>query len=433
MDKQFDKSEEKQSIVVRVLLSVLRVALIIGLFFYVLYHITNGFSAELETETANVYTEQLAFNATGVIVRSEKAVENTSGGVVSYRYENGTRVNKGAKVAVVYGSGDDASVVARVAEIDKTIDFLETAGADTELTVSDGVSAGQKISSTLLTVSAGISRGDYGTVSAAEDSLLESHLRRNAALDGDSDSVSAALASLESERASLARSLSSATSMLTANAAGYFYDYADGAENIFDYGNITTITPDEYSACLAKAEAATSSAAGKIVTLAKWYFVCPAAKERCASLKEGKKYDIAFGMSDMTLSMTLAAKNTVGDDAVLVFSTNEMPSGFDFTRMQRVTVVSQTVSGYRVPSRALRVVDGTVGVYVRSGNTVLFRACDVIYESGSYSYVSTETEGVTLYSLDEDETNDLYCKGLSLYDNVIVSGANELAPDRIVN
>lgn len=433
MDSRFDKKEEKQSLPVRALQSVLRVVLIVGLLFYVLYHVTGGFSAELETETVKLYTEQLTLSASGVIVRSETAVENTTGGVVSYRYENGTRVSKGAKVAVVYGSGDDAATVARVAEIDATIDFLKAAGIDEELTVNDGISAGKQISSLLQSVSDSIARGDLGAVSAVDNSLLEAFLRRGAAIDGDSDSVSRALSSLESERASLAQSLSGVTNTLTAKVTGYFYDYADGAESVFDYDRITSITPEEYEECFAKAQAASGGAAGKIVTQPKWYFVCPLKKEQCTSFKEGKKYDIAFGMSDMTLSMTLDAKNVVGEDAVLVFSTIQMPSGFDFSRVQKVSIVSETVSGYRVPSSALRVVDGTVGVYVRSGNTVMFRTADVIYESGSYSYVSTETEGVTLYATDEDETNDVYCKGLSLYDNVIISGAKELYPDRIVN
>ena len=135
----------------------------------------------------------------------------------------------------------------------------------------------------------------------------------------------------------------------------------------------------------------------------------------------------------MNVAMKLEKKNTAGDETVLVFSAKEMQSGFDFSREQKVTVTTDTVSGYRVPSSALRMVDGTVGVYIRSGNTIKFRVCDVIYESGIYTLVNTNTEGVTLYASDEDEENDIYCKGLMLYDNVIVSGAKELYPDRIVN
>ena len=430
--EQFDE-REKRPLAQRVFTSVLRVILILGLFFYVFYHLTGGFSTELETETVNTYSQQITLALDGVIVQNEIAVENTSGGVVSYRYENGTRVNKNAKVAVVYGSGDDAETVARVAEIDKTIDFLSDIGIDKELSTSDGFTAGKKISTLLLESSDGISRGNYGTVAENNKALLESHLLRNAALDGEKDGVKAALLRLENERARLAQSLSGVTNEIRAKEAGYFYDYSDGGEKVFDYGKITSLSPEEYRLGREKLAVSSSNAAGKIVTVPKWYFVCTLAKSESAMLSEGKSYDLLFRMSDMSVKMKLEKKNSTGEETLLVFSAKEMQSGFDFSREQKATVTADTVSGYRVPSSALRMVDGTVGVYIRSGNTIKFRVCEVIYESGAYALINTETEGVTLYASDEDEENDLYCKGLMLYDNVIVGGAKELYPDRIVN
>ena len=117
---------------------------------------------------------------------------------------------------------------------------------------------------------------------------------------------------------------------------------------------------------------------------------------------------------------------------MLIFSALGMPEGFTFDRTQRASLVRDTVSGYRIPASALRVVEGVVGVYIRSGNTVRFRTADVLYESGAYVYIDTETEGVTLYADDTDAENDLYCEPISLYDAVIVSGARDLIPEGIV-
>ena len=178
---------------------------------------------------------------------------------------------------------------------------------------------------------------------------------------------------------------------------------------------------------------ASSDAVGKTVSLPKWYFVCELEKDDCVALKQGNKYSLLFGVNEINIDMDLEAKNTVGEETVLVFSTNRMPDEFDFGRNQDVSIISETVSGYRVPSSALRVVDSTVGVYIRSGNTVKFRVAEVIYESGAYSYISTESEGKTLYAADDDVNNDIYCKGLSLYDNVIIGGSKDLSPGRIVN
>ena len=193
--EQFDE-REKKPLFMRLLASVLRVALIIGLFFYVFYHLTGGFSTELETETVNIYNQQLTLALDGIIVQKAFPVENTSGGVVSYRYENGTRVTKNAKIAVVYGSGNDAEIVARVAQIDKTIDFLTEIGIDKAMSATDGVAAGKKISSLLLESSDNISRGEYGKVAEKNKALLESFLIRNAALDSENDNSASALAML---------------------------------------------------------------------------------------------------------------------------------------------------------------------------------------------------------------------------------------------
>lgn len=428
-----NENVEKQNIFLRVLLSICRVLLIAGLLLYVLYHLTNGFSAEMKTETVRLYTEELFLDSEGVIVRSEIPVRSDGGGVVSYRFASGERVSKGARLAMVYSGSQNAETVARVAEIDKTIDLLESADINGETQISDGIAAGREISDRLSTFSDLISRGDYESASEESVSMLKAFVRRESIISDSGDDVAATLASLKAERESLASTLSGTSNSVYASAAGYFYDNADGAEGVFDYSSVTSLTPSEYSERVGGVLASVGDAIGKIVTQAKWYFVCPVTKDESIGLTVGKKYEISFGMSDMCISMTLDAKNEEGSDVLLIFSSIAMPEDFDYKRVQKVSIMRDTVSGYRVPSSALRIVDGTVGVYIRSGNTVKFRVADVIYESGAYSFISDETEGKTLYSSDTDETNDVYCKGLALYDNVIISGAKELFPDRIVN
>ena len=44
-----------------------------------------------------------------------------------------------------------------------------------------------------------------------------------------------------------------------------------------------------------------------------------------------------------------------------------------------------------------------------------------------------ESEPTTLYAADDDADNDVYCKGLARYDEVIVSGARDLSPNKHIN
>ncbi len=435
MDKQNESfgGGEKQSLFLRAFASICRIALISGLLFYVMYHLTNGFSAEMRTEVVRLYSEPITLSANGFIVREETVIANSAGGVASYRYENGTRVNKGTKIATVYGSSNDAAVVARAAQVDKTIDFLEELDYDKDLSVYDGIAATKEISALLASFSDSSARGNYGAAVANRDALLKAFIRRDGALGAGEAGVETQLSSLKAHRASLENSLSGVASVVTSTVSGYFYDYTDGGEGVFDYENIKKLVPSEYKVLAAKVSENGTNAVGKIVTQPKWYYVTEATRDECIALNKGKKYEVLFTASNIRLDMTLESENIVGDEAVLVFSSFEMPKDFDFSRTQKALIVMDNISGYRVPSNALRVVDGVVGVYIRVGNTVKFRVTDVIYESGAYSYISTKTEGKTLYALDADAENDVYCKALSLYDNVIVSGSKKLTPDRIVN
>ncbi|MBQ4599058.1 MAG: hypothetical protein IJB19_04030 [Clostridia bacterium] len=427
------ESEQRRDPVARFWLSLLRGALILGLLFYLLYHLTNGFSAEMKTQTVKLTAEEQLLSTIGTVVRAELPVSASRSGVVSYHIADGEKVKANAKVAMVYSGYADSDTVARIAELDRSIELLEAAGIDGDTHVSDAADAEREIASRLLTLSEQIGRGDFSGAGEGADSLLSTFVRRDTILSGSGDSTRATLSALRAERESLAASLTGGSTAVRASRAGYFYSYADGGETVFNYDSVESLTPAEYRAGLSAMQSASAGTVGKIVLYPRWYLLCPVAEEEAKTLKAGSTYTLYFAGGSERLSMTLSAKNEGDGEVLLVFSTLEMPEDFDFDRTQKVSIVTETISGYKLPASALRIVDGNVGVYIRSGNTVKFRLVEVFYESGAYVFVRTDTAGQTLYANDADATNDIYCKGLSLYDNVIVSGAKELSPDRIVN
>lgn len=426
-----EKETQKRDPVLRVLLALGRGLLVLGLLLYLLYHLTNGFSAEMRTETVRLSTEEILLESDGTIVRDERQVTADARGVVSYRFADGERVKVGAKIAMLYGGAADSADIARIAEIDRAIDLLTAADIDEETNVSDGAAADRTVAAGMLTLSEQIARGDYGKTAEGADALLTALVRRDTILADGGDAVGARLAALQSERTELAAALLLSETVY-APEAGYFYAYADGGESAFDLDRVETLTPADYRLKLSAFSAPQASTIGKLVRSPKWYLLMPVTAEEAIGLKVGSSYTVIFSADGQRLSMRLAAKNEGGEEVLLVLTTNQMPADFSFARTQKVALVRDTVEGYRLPASALRVVDGIVGVYIRSGNTVKFRAADVFYESGAYVFVDPETEGVTLYASDTDETNDLYCKGLTLYDAVIVSGAKDLTPEGIV-
>ncbi len=427
-----DEKKKKQDPVARVLLSLMRGVLVLALFFYLLYHLTSGFSVEMKTQVVKPVSEDIAVASAGAILRDEAVITSDTTGVVSYLYSDGEKVKVGARVATVYSGTSDTSTVARIAEIDRAIELLSLAEVDERTNISDGAAAAREISALLMSASEQIGKGKYGEISEIADNLLTTALRRDTILS-DGEGAGATLRALNEERESLVSSLTGVTSSVKAPFAGYFYSYADGGEGIFDFENAKSLTASEYRVKLGLMDESGGNAVGKIVRSPKWYLLLPVGTEEARLFKAGGSYEVSFEADGIKLTMLLEAKNDGENESLLVFSSSLMRGGFSFDRMQNVSVTASTVSGYKLPSSALRVVDGYVGVYIRSGNNIKFRVVEQLYESGAYVFVSTETEGVTLYQNDSDETNDLYCKGLSLYDAVIVSGAKDLSPDRIVN
>jgi len=429
MDEQ--NTEKKRDPVLRVLLSIGRVLLVLGLFFYLAYHLTGGFANEMRTETVTISKEEIALASVGTIVRDEATVYSDLTGVISYRFADGERVAVHAKVATVYSGTSDAETVARIAVLDRAIDLLEAAEIDENTTVSDGTAADRTVGRTVGTLAEQIARGAYGKTADSADTLLTALVRRDTILAEGSAAAGERLAALRSERAALADALGG-SALIYAPEAGYFYTHADGGETAFDFAGATALSAAEYRLKLSAMSAPPANAVGKIVRLPKWYLLCPVENAQAQPLRAGKNYAVDFSAEGMRLTMQLAAKNEGESETLLVFTSQEMPADFAFDRTVKVSVITDTVEGYRLPASALRVVDGTVGVYIRTGNKVQFRAADVFFENGSHVFVDPKTEGVTLYASDGDDTNDVYCKGLSLHDAVIVSGAKDLTPEGIV-
>ncbi|MBR5539216.1 MAG: hypothetical protein IKU61_04885 [Clostridia bacterium] len=426
------ESEKRPDPVLRVLKSLARGVLVLALFFYLLYHLTSGFSTEMKTQVVKPVTEAISVFGKGTVVRDEKVITSGTSGVVSYIYEDGEKVKINSRVAKVYSNASDEDALCRIAEIDRAIELLTLAEIDTDTRVSDGTAAKREISSLLMNVSQGIGKGEYGKVAYASDRILTEAVRRDTILSGGGG-AGETLAALRDERSRLAATLGGTETVVKAPWAGYFYSHTDGGEVTFDFSGVSGLSPAEYRVKADMAGTAVANAVGKIVRSPKWYLLLPVEETEARVFGAGKSYDVAFEGDGITVKMLLESKNEGDGESLLVFSSKLMPSGFSFDRRQNVSVVSDTVSGYKIPLSALRVVDGYVGVYVRSGNNIKFRAAEQLYESGAYVFLATDTEGITLYAADEDETNDIYCKGLSLYDAVIVGGAKDLSPDRIVN
>ena len=71
---------------------------------YVLYHLTGGYSPSVETSTAVLTTAEETLTSTAVIMRNEQIIYSTTKGNINYLVDDEVRVPMGQEVAQVFSS-----------------------------------------------------------------------------------------------------------------------------------------------------------------------------------------------------------------------------------------------------------------------------------------------------------------------------------------
>jgi len=205
---------------------------------------------------------------------------------------------------------------------------------------------------------------------------------------------------------------------VAADRPGFFVNEVDGYEGIFRSALAGKLNAAQLRE-LAEAEPApTEGAVCKLVEDFTWYFVCQADDRQAAALEQGRTYRLRFAYAPQTdMPALLEHVYASGEEGyVLTFAGTRMTPEMMLLRRQAVSILQTTYEGLRISNEARRVVDGVVGVYVRSGLTMEFRPVEVIYATDTYSIVKWE-QGKS--------------GALRLYDEVIITG-KDIYEGRIV-
>ena len=394
---------------------------------YILYHMFGGFQVETETQVSEITTAQEVLSLDAYVFRTEKIVYSKNSGSCSYLYDDGDKVALGAEIADVYTVYSD-ELRDSIIELDRKITLLENSSFGENVLLSDTTVIDRQINALYYAIVDNTQSGDVSYAARKRDELLVL-LNKRRLITGSVSGYSDLIAEYEAEKAELTSRLSTVSETVLAENSGYFYSSVDGYEDIFSASKIKTLTipgfkellesePDSYSS------AETGYPIGKLATDYVWYIVCPVDANALRYFSSGEKNSVIFPYnSDVTIDMTLEriVTQSDSDEALLIFKSTKMPDGFRYLRVQTVNIIQKTYTGYRVPVSAVRIVDGRQGVYILSGNVVLFRVIEPLYEADGYFIVA-----------EANTSNENYSQMLKINDLIIVKGKN-LYDGRIVD
>jgi len=382
---------------------------------YVVYQAVDYFYEPYRLETVYDYTFQDTVSCRGVFIRDEEIVAADYSGVPDYIYKDGSMISKGMAIAEIYPSGADIRNIERVSELEAEIDMLRDSQntSDNYLSIFDTI--GSQISDTLGGVVKDMRSGNVSEISGKKTALMTLVNRRNIIAGTETD-YEKRITELENQIESLRSRTSEANGYIFAEEKGYFSSANDGYENVLYTGMVDEMSIADVTRVLEGkgAKRIPTASIGKMVTDFRWYYAAVVSAEEAERFREGAELTLMIDMSnveDLPVKVYRVIIEEGKSTAVVVLSCSYMSEQLSRLRTAEGRISFGTVSGLRIPDRAVRMVGGVKGVFVRKKQTVRYRPIEVVYSRTGFVIVKWDREnadGLQIFDEIFVEGNDLY-------------------------
>ena len=353
------------------------------------------------TETAILYDMSDSLSCGGYLVFELSEVPGE--GQMGYLVSNGERVATGTQVAEIYSDPSQARARTALTELDAQLELLErsenTVGTDVDVLLAQRQSA-------LYDLLDGLDRQNYDRLQITTGAIRD---------------FSGAKELIAQEQAVQQANLGSPAAV-TVSTGGYFVA-ADAAQMLlYSKDELDNMSVAEMADALQQgAGVGEVSGAGKLVTDYKWYFYGVCTAEESEKFEGVTSVDISFpGAAEKVLPATVESVTVDEDSGLAKFVLSCEYVGADVLSLASATarIDFESFKGVRVSAKALNIVDGEKGVYVKYGNLARFRKITVLYQDDEYILVP---EGGKVGTDNEVRLFDeVIVEGTDLYDGKIL-------------
>lgn len=374
---------------------------------------------KVETEAAKHFTYSEFISVNGIVLRDESVIvsDNDYENII-YKSSSGDRVSKSGVIASCYtvdlSPEDSVKLKKYESRISQLHDSIKS-GISIDLpSIESNI-----ISNTKKLLSAFENRDFSEALKAGE--LLHVNFNQKDIKVNKTNYYSQVLTFYENAKSELLKSYNAGESNITAGKAGYFVTGFDGYEYLTaaDYPELTV--KDFNILYEMKPKNIPINYIGKIETSPSWFYFCVMDSVKASELYIGKKIPIRFdidglGSREINFFVAYISSNQNGQTAVKFRSDSIAPEYFNL-RKEAADIILTSYTGYKIPTDALRVVDGKTGVYVLSATIVSFKPVNVLYAANTFAIVEPATStGKKMIS----ENDAVIIGGKELYDGKII-------------
>lgn len=391
---------------------------------YVLYQVVDNLYSPYQTVAAYAYEADEETAVSGYVVREESVLPSQESGILEITRSEGERVGAGQAVATVYADDSALANEEELASLRTQREQLSYA-LESSSSSSAGVKLDNNIHAGIISMREDLYNGQYTSLESDISSLKSLVIQRSYSASGASteelqtqlDDVNSRISALEAQQQRSAQSV-------TAPSSGLFSAVVDGYESTLTPAALETMTPSQLSAV--SADSSLSSNVGKMIYGDTWYYAASMSDEDASAYRVGRSVTLRFTTElNRDLTMTVARiSDSENGRRLVVFSCDEYLSEVTLLRRQSASIIHESYSGIRVPTAALRVEDGTPGVYCLVGMQAAFKPVTVVYQGENYYLVEPAKNA--------DDTENTGTSRLRKGDSVIIT-AEELYDGKVIS
>jgi hypothetical protein len=378
---------------------------------FVGYQAFSVFYNPIATQNVTLQTIEDIIPAKGYVINNEQIITGNVKGIIDYTLNDGDRVSKDGIVANVYPNSLQAENELKIRELDNKIKQLQINGATGDNVTVDISMLDAQISQKFLELSTGAKSSYVEGIDGTMADFLNL-LNQKQIATGKASNFDKKLSELQSSRKSLAAQQSTNISSITSPAAGYFVSHIDGYEGMFDFKNALNITASQIDSLIStKAQAVSTNAIGKVISSYEWYLSCSLSPDLAKKISINSKVQIRLPFSNMAyIPATVMAMNKGNDiNFAVVLKCDYMSNDLAEMRICNIEIIADSVTGVKIDTKYIDIINGVKGAYVLMGNTAKFKKLNVIYAG----------DGFVISTLDTSNQ-----KSLQVYDEVILRSDN---------
>ena len=403
------------------IIKIISVLLSVFIILYVVTQAVSFFYSPYDTETVFETTINNSIHTSGLVIRNESVINQKKQGVLSYQIPNGSKVSKNSIIAMRYASEQDMMTQAKIESITKEINMLTEAqkkGATAGATL-DSITT--QLNETYLQLMGDLNHLALDKLEDYKLNIQELISKKHIVIGKQAD-YNAKIAALQAEQKELQSSIQSKPTSVTAENSGYFAQTVDGYEEQFRCADANSVSVDTLNQLITQkkemdANKSEDTYIGKLIDSFEWKLVALVNKTDVTSIKAGNSVRLifhAYGDTEYEATVDYVDFDKDREQNTVVLSCNIMDNNITRMRVEDVEIAKSSITGIKVPKKAVRYENGEIGAYEKIRQKLYFRKIDKLYETEDYIISK-------IHENDSDheyvhQYDDLVIKGKDLYD-----------------